>query len=79
MLSYKVRSRISFFLFIIVSLSILIFIVLRSLEESVVYFFSPTEIYNKENHGLFIMPKYRSIDINDLSEIKIAESLLKKK
>ena len=49
MLSYKVRSRISFFLFIIVSLSILIFIVLRSLEESVVYFFSPTEIYNKEN------------------------------
>ena len=25
------------------------FIVLRSLEDNVVYFFSPTEIYNKEN------------------------------
>ncbi len=49
MLSYKVRSRFSFFLFIILSLSFLIFIVLSSLEESFVYFFSPTEIYNKEN------------------------------
>ena len=41
----------------------------------------PTEkrIYNIKNHGFIIMPKYRSIDINDLSEIKIAESLLKKK
>ena len=36
-------------------------------------------IYNKQNHGFFIMPKHRSIDINNLSEIKIAESLLKKK
>jgi len=26
-----------------------------------------------------MMPKHRSIDINDLSEIKIVESLLKKK
>ena len=36
-------------------------------------------IYNIKKHGFIIMPKYRSIDINDLSEIKIAESLLKKK
>ena len=36
-------------------------------------------IYNIKNHGFIIMPKHRSIDINDLSEIKIAESLLKKK
>ena len=35
------------------------------------------KVYDKENHGLFIMPKYRSIDINDLNEIKIAEPLLK--
>ncbi len=35
------------------------------------------KIYDKKNHGLYIMPKYRSIDINDLSEIKIAKSLLK--
>ena len=36
-------------------------------------------IYNIKNHGFIIMPKHRSIDINDLSEIKIVESLLKKK
>ena len=34
-------------------------------------------IFDKKKHGLFIMPKYRSIDINDLSEAKIVESLLK--
>ena len=28
---------------------LIIFIILRSLEENVVYFFSPTEIYNKES------------------------------
>ena len=49
MLSKKVKSRI-FFLFIAVVLSALvIFVILRSLEENVVYFFSPTEIYNKTN------------------------------
>ena len=31
----------------LVSVAIVIFIVLRSLEENVVYFFSPSEIYNK--------------------------------
>jgi len=49
MLSKKVKSRI-FFLFIAIVLSALvIFVILRSLEENVVYFFSPTEIYNKTN------------------------------
>ena len=49
MLGKKVKSRI-FFLFIAVVLSALvIFVILRSLEENVVYFFSPTEIYNKTN------------------------------
>ena len=33
--------------------------------------------FDKKKHGLFIMPKYRSVDINDLSEVKLAESLLK--
>ena len=37
------------------------------------------KIYDKKNHGLFVMPKYRSIDINDLDEIKLAEPLLKKR
>ena len=33
----------------LISAAIVIFVVLRSLEENVVYFFSPTEIYNKTN------------------------------
>ena len=32
-----------------ISVAIVIFVVLRSIEENVVYFFSPTEIYNKTN------------------------------
>jgi len=37
------------------------------------------KIYDKTKHGLFLMPKYRSIDINDINEIRITESLLAKK
>ena len=33
----------------LISAGIVIFIILRSLEENVVYFLSPTEIYNKTN------------------------------
>ena len=33
----------------LILIAIVIFVVLRSLEENVVYFFSPTEIYNKTN------------------------------
>ena len=36
-------------MFLLLSAVIVIFVVLKSLEENVVYFFSPTEIYNKEN------------------------------
>jgi len=35
------------------------------------------KLYEKKNHGLLIMPKIRSIDVNDLAEAKIAESLIK--
>jgi len=49
MLSKKVKSRIFFLAVSLISVAIVIFIVLRSLEENVVYFFSPTEIYNKTN------------------------------
>jgi cytochrome c-type biogenesis protein CcmE len=38
-----------FLTLLLVSIGVLIFIVLKSLEENVVYFFSPTEIYHKEN------------------------------
>ena len=47
MLSKKVKSRIFFLVLSLISVSLVIFIVLRSLEENIVYFFSPTEIYNK--------------------------------
>jgi len=47
MLNKKVKSRIfflSFFFFIAV---LIVFFTLKSLQDNVVYFFSPTEIYNK--------------------------------
>ena len=47
MLSKKVKSRIFFLAISLISAAVVIFIVLRSLEENVVYFFSPTEIYTK--------------------------------
>ena len=47
MLSKKVKSRIFFLAVSLISVAIVIFIILRSLEENVVYFFSPSEIYNK--------------------------------
>ena len=49
MLSKKVKSRIFFLAFTLILAGIVIFIILRSLEENVVYFLSPTEIYNKTN------------------------------
>ena len=49
MLSKKARSRIVVLMFLLVSAIVVVFVILKSLEENVVYFFSPTEIYNKEN------------------------------
>ena len=49
MLSKKVKSRIFFLAIALISAGIVIFIILRSLKENVVYFLSPTEIYNKTN------------------------------
>ena len=49
MLTKKVKSRIVFLIFFLALASLIIFFILRSLEENVVYFFSPTEIYNKAN------------------------------
>jgi cytochrome c-type biogenesis protein CcmE len=49
MLSRKVKSRIFFLVLSFVAAAMIIFIVLRALEENVVYFLSPTEIYNKTN------------------------------
>ena len=47
MLSRKVKSRIFFLFFLSILAVAIIFFTLRSLEENVVYFLTPTEIYNK--------------------------------
>ena len=49
MLSKKTRTRIILTTFILVASIVVVFVVLKSLEENVVYFFSPTELYNKED------------------------------
>ena len=49
MLTKKVRLRILYLILSIIALTIVVFIIIKSLEENIVYFFSPTEIYNKEN------------------------------
>ena len=48
MLSKKTRLRIITLILLLISAIAVIFAVLKSLEENVVYFLSPTEIYNKE-------------------------------
>ena len=49
MLGKKVKSRIYILVFSLISVAIIIFFALRSLEENVIYFFSPTEIYSKSD------------------------------
>ena len=52
MLSKKVKLRIVFLALILLSATTIIFLILKSLEENVVYFFSPSEIYDKPNISL---------------------------
>jgi len=47
MVSKKVKSRIFFLIILLSAFALIIFVVLKSLEDNVVYFFSPTDIYNK--------------------------------
>jgi len=49
MLGKKAKSRIYILILSLISIGIIIFFILRSLEQNVVYFFSPTEIYNKSD------------------------------
>ena len=49
MLSKKVKLRITVSLLLLIITAVLVVFVLRSLEENVVYFFSPTEVNDKEN------------------------------
>ena len=52
MLGKKVKSRIIFLVLLLVLATTVIFLILKSLEENVVYFFSPSEIYDKPNISL---------------------------
>ena len=52
MLSRKVKSRIFFLFFLSILAVAIIFFTLKSLEENVVYFLTPTEIYNKTDFSL---------------------------
>ena len=52
MLSKKVKSRIVFLVLLLLSVTVVIFLILKSLEENVVYFFSPSEIFDKPNISL---------------------------
>jgi cytochrome c-type biogenesis protein CcmE len=47
MLAKKVKSRIIFSIILAFFASAVLYITLKSLEENVVYFYSPTDIYNK--------------------------------
>ncbi len=49
MLSRKVKLRITILALLLIVAAVLVIFVLRSLEENVVYFFSPTEVNDKEN------------------------------
>ena len=49
MLTKKVKSRIIFLALAVLSIVITFFFIFKSLEDNVVYFFSPTEIFEKTN------------------------------
>jgi len=49
MLNKKVRSRVFFLIILLFLTAIVVFYILKSFLDNVVYFFSPSEIYNKTN------------------------------
>ena len=52
MLTKKVKSRIVFLVLVLLLGTVVIFFIFKSLEENIVYFFSPSEIYDKPNISL---------------------------
>ena len=52
MLSKKVKSRIIFLVLLLLLATVVIFFIFKSLEENIVYFFSPSEIYDNPNISL---------------------------
>ena len=69
MFGKKVKLRITFLLLSFISLILIVFLIIKSLEENVVYFLSPTEIRNlaeikQEKIRIGGMVKNQSIIIN---------------
>ena len=52
MFGKKVKSRMIFLVLLVIISSIIITFIFRTLDENLVYFFSPTEIKNKQNISL---------------------------
>jgi cytochrome c-type biogenesis protein CcmE len=52
MFGKKVKSRMIFLVLFVIIATIIITFIFRSLDENLVYFFSPTEIKNKQNISL---------------------------
>ena len=57
MLNRKAKSRLTIFVTLFVVVSFLVYFIFKSLEENVVYFFSPTDIFNKKE--VFLNKKIR--------------------
>ena len=52
MLRKNVRVRLYLLLIVLIGIGLFIFFIFKSLEKNVVYFFSPTDIYNDETISL---------------------------
>ena len=74
MLSKKVKSRIFFLFFLSILATAVIFFTLRSLEENVVYFLSPTEIYNKTD--ISFKKKIRVGGLVKINSVNKSETLI---
>jgi len=47
MLSKKIKSKIFFLIIVLLLIGAILFFILKTLEENILYFYSPSEIYNK--------------------------------
>ncbi len=52
MLGKKVKKRAIFLALLLLLSAVTVFLIFKSLEENIVYFFTPSEIYNKQNISL---------------------------
>ncbi len=74
MLSRKVKSRIFFLFFLSILAVAIIFFTLKSLKENVVYFLTPTEIYNKTDISL--KKKIRVGGLVKINSVNKSETLI---